>query len=338
MIKSGNSVILSEKAISTATNTMTFSAKAGQVALKGLALAGNMVASFLAAFAFQAIITGIDNYIHRVDNAKDALEEFNSSVKEQKDNLSTQESWINENGKRFEELSQGVDEFGHNISLTTDEFSEYKDMTSKIAEMFPTMIKGYNDQNDVILKNKGSVDELTEAYKKNQEAYYADIRSKSSDTFDDFKTAISDDSKNAKLINNIINGKLKLQGTKGSVMSIDGSPVDTVDLANALGKDTFDKILEDKSVKDSLKINTDTFVDFDSLAPALQDVKASRIACCNSGVKDSKSTSVSVLIFKLSLTLLSSNILSKVSLPNALARSTVSTGLPSILMTLPLVP
>lgn len=285
LVKSGNSVILSEKAISTATNTMTFSAKAGQVALKGLALAGNMVASFLAAFVFQAVITGIDNYIHRVDNAKDALEEFNSSVKEQKDNLSTQESWINENGKRFEELSQGIDEFGHNVSLTTDEFSEYKDMTSKIAEMFPTMIKGYNDQNDVILKNKGSVDELTEAYKKNQEAYYADIRSKSSDTFDDFKTAISDDSKNAKLINNIINGKLKLQGTKGSVMSIDGSPVDTVDLANALGKDTFDKILEDKSVKDSLKINTDTFVDFDSLTPELQDKIRDVFTSCNATVE-----------------------------------------------------
>ena len=264
---------------------MTIGAKTANIALKGLAIAGNMVASFLAAFVFQAVITGIDNYIHRVDNAKDALEEFNSSVKEQKDNLSTQESWINENGKRFEELSQGIDEFGHNVSLTTDEFSEYKDMTSKIAEMFPTMIKGYNDQNDVILKNKGSVDELTEAYKKNQEAYYADIRSKSSDTFDDFKTAISDDSKNAKLINNIINGKLKLQGTKGSVMSIDGSPVDTVDLANALGKDTFDKILEDKSVKDSLKINTDTFVDFDSLTPELQDKIRDAFTSCNATVE-----------------------------------------------------
>lgn len=264
---------------------MTIGAKTANIALKGLAIAGNMVASFLAAFVFQAVITGIDNYIHRVDNAKDALEEFNSSVKEQKDNLSTQESWINENGKRFEELSQGIDEFGHNVSLTTDEFSEYKDMTSKIAEMFPTMIKGYNDQNDVILKNKGSIDELTEAYKKNQEAYYADIRSKSSDTFDDFKTAISDDSKNAKLINNIINGKLKLQGTKGSVMSIDGSPVDTVDLANALGKDTFDKILEDKSVKDSLKINTDTFVDFDSLTPELQDKIRDVFTSCNATVE-----------------------------------------------------
>jgi hypothetical protein len=264
---------------------MTIGAKAANIALKGLAVVGNAVASFLAAFAFQAVITGIDNYIHRVDNAKDALEEFNSSVKEQKDNLSTQESWINENGKRFEELSQGVDEFGHNVSLTTDEFSEYKDMTSKIAEMFPTMIKGYNDQNDVILKNKGSVDELTEAYKKNQEAYYADIRSKSSDTFDDFKTAISDDSKNAKLINNIINGKLKLQGTKGSVMSIDGSPVDTVDLVNALGKDTFDKILKDKSVKDSLKINTDALVDFDSLTPELQQAIRDAFTSCNATVE-----------------------------------------------------
>ena len=283
--KSDDVAKLSTEGFKASIGNLSIGAKAANIALKGLAVVGNAVASFLAAFAFQAIITGIDNYIHRVDNAKDALEEFNSSVKEQKDNLSTQESWINENGKRFEELSQGVDEFGHNVSLTTDEFSEYKDMTSKIAEMFPTMIKGYNDQNDVILKNKGSVDELTEAYKKNQEAYYADIRSKSSDTFDDFKTAISDDSKNAKLINNIINGKLKLQGTKGSVMSIDGSPVDTVDLVNALGKDTFDKILKDKSVKDSLKINTDALVDFDSLTPELQQAIRDAFTSCNATVE-----------------------------------------------------
>lgn len=283
--KSDDVAKLSTEGFKASIGNLSIGAKAANIALKGLAVVGNAVASFLAAFAFQAVITGIDNYIHRVDNAKDALEEFNSSVKEQKDNLSTQESWINENGKRFEELSQGVDEFGHNVSLTTDEFSEYKDMTSKIAEMFPTMIKGYNDQNDVILKNKGSVDELTEAYKKNQEAYYADIRSKSSDTFDNFKTAISDDSKNAKLINNIINGKLKLQGTKGSVMSIDGSPVDTVDLVNALGKDTFDKILKDKSVKDSLKINTDALVDFDSLTPELQQAIRDAFTSCNATVE-----------------------------------------------------
>lgn len=131
-VKSAKTGELTTEGFNKSIGNLSLGAKAANIAMKGLVIAGNMVASFLAAFAFQAVITGIDNYIHRVDNAKDALEEFNSSVKEQKDNLSTQESWINENGKHFEELSQGIDEFGHNVSLTTDEFSEYKDMTSEM--------------------------------------------------------------------------------------------------------------------------------------------------------------------------------------------------------------
>ena len=67
--------------------------------MKALSVVGNMIVFTLIAKGIQLAATAIDNYIHRVDNAKDALEEFNSSVKEQKDNLSTQESWINENGK-----------------------------------------------------------------------------------------------------------------------------------------------------------------------------------------------------------------------------------------------
>ena len=71
--KSDDVAKLSTEGFKASIGNLSISAKAGQVALKGLALAGNMVASFLAAFVFQAVITGIDNYIHRVDNAKDAL-------------------------------------------------------------------------------------------------------------------------------------------------------------------------------------------------------------------------------------------------------------------------
>ena len=259
--KSDDVAKLSTEGFKASIGNLSIGAKAGQVALKGLAIAGNMVASFLAVFAFQAVITGIDNYIHRVDNAKDALEEFNSSVKEQKDNLSTQESWINENGKRFEELSQGIDEFGHNVSLTTDEFSEYKDMTSKIAEMFPTMIKGYNDQNDVILKNKGSVEELTKAYEKNQEAYYADIRSKSGDSFDNFKTAISGDKKNAEILGKIIDGNSIQYGLK-----LDGK-----DVYNNLKEVLDDEALKElnKQTPFNLSDGKNTYT-FDDLTPELQ--------------------------------------------------------------------
>ena len=259
--KDAQNVVAAANGNKVALDGLTKSSKAAELGMKGLAIAGNMFLSIGISFVISEGIKLIDNYIHRVDNAKDALEEFNSSVKEQKDNLSTQESWINENGKRFEELSQGVDEFGHNISLTTDEFSEYKDMTSKIAEMFPTMIKGYNDQNDVILKNKGSVDELTEAYKKNQEAYYADIRSKSGETFDNFKTTISGDKKNAEILGKIIDGNSIQYGLK-----LDGK-----DVYNNLKEVLDDEALKElnKQTPFNLSDGKNTYT-FDDLTPELQ--------------------------------------------------------------------
>lgn len=48
LVKSGNSMVLSEEAIVNATNTMTIGAKAANVAFKGLAIAGNMLAMYLA--------------------------------------------------------------------------------------------------------------------------------------------------------------------------------------------------------------------------------------------------------------------------------------------------
>lgn len=185
----------------------TLSFKAGQVALKGLALAGNMIVGILAGFIISKAIERFDNYVHRVENAKNALDEFNSSVKEQQKDISSQESWISENGKQFEELSKGVDKYGHNISLTSDEFSEYKNLTSQIAEMFPTMVTGWNEQGGAILKNKGSIEELTKAYQENQDAYYANIRSKSKKTFDDYKTETKGDVEKKNTIEELMNGK-----------------------------------------------------------------------------------------------------------------------------------
>jgi hypothetical protein len=38
-----------------------------------------------------------------------------------KSELENQQKWIKENGARYQELARGVDETGHNVSLTTDE-------------------------------------------------------------------------------------------------------------------------------------------------------------------------------------------------------------------------
>ena len=68
--------LMNKESLSTLTTSLektTLSAKAGQVALKGLAIAGNMLLSIGISFVITEGINLIDNYIHRIDNAKGAL-------------------------------------------------------------------------------------------------------------------------------------------------------------------------------------------------------------------------------------------------------------------------
>lgn len=248
--------------------------KAGQVALKGLAMAGNIVAGILVGFVISKSVEVLDNYIHRVENAKNALDEFNSSVKEQQKDISSQESWISENGKQFEELSKGVDKYGHNISLTSDKFSEYKNMTSQIAEMFPTMVTGWNEQGGAILKNKGSIEELTKAYQENQDAYYANIRSKSTKTFEDYKTETKGDAKKKNTIEELMSGNLSSRSIRnilgkeeGQLIDIDNNKgISSAEIQNALGKDLYNKLYEELKKMPIGKFDAS----FEDLSPELQ--------------------------------------------------------------------
>ena len=183
--------------------------KAGSVLKSFGATLGSMAVSWAISEVISWAATAIDNYVNRVKYAKEALDDFSSSVKEQEDSLSSNKQWIEQNGDRYAKLAKGVDDYGHNVSLTTDEFSEYRNITKEIANMFPEMVSGYNDQNDAIIKNKGNVEALTKAYEDQKKAHYASIRTNAGDTFDKYKNAVEDDGKNAQTLNNFINGSKK---------------------------------------------------------------------------------------------------------------------------------
>lgn len=189
--------------------------KAAGAAMKSLmATLGSMAAMWAIGEVISLATTAIDNYINRVKYAKEALDDFNSSIKEQQDGLSSQKEWIDKNGAQYEKLAEGVDKYGHNISLTSDEFTEYKNLTKEIAETFPSMVSGYNDQNEAIIKNKGSIEALTRAYEDNQKAYYNDILSKSGDTFNDFKTMSKDELSKKNQLSDLINNKISKEQTE----------------------------------------------------------------------------------------------------------------------------
>lgn len=93
---------------------------------------------------------------------------------------------------KYGELSKGVNALGENVSLTADEYAEYRDIVSTIASQIPGLVTGYNSQGDAILGCAGSVDKLTEAYKNLIIEQDNDILDSGKDIFKDFKNDIRD--------------------------------------------------------------------------------------------------------------------------------------------------
>lgn len=130
----------------------------------GWAILG-VTAIFSLGKAYDALTDSVDEVKDKTD---DLMSSFNSAISKANGNAKSVESIAS----RYEELSKGVNKLGKNVSLTTDEYSEYNNIVNQIADMFPTLISGYTDEGNAILSLKGNVNELRDAYKKAQaEAY-----------------------------------------------------------------------------------------------------------------------------------------------------------------------
>ena len=185
-------------------NKNTISAKAGQVALKGLSIAGNMLAMLAISKGIELAVKGIDNLIHSAEHCKERVDELMSSYQSALDKANSNAKTIENLAGKYEELSKGVNNLGENVSLTTDEYAEYNDIVNQIADMFPTLIQGYTNEGNAILKLKGNVGQLRDAYKEaQQEAYNTLITtgedSDGNDIIEDYHNVLSNDNPFIKL-------------------------------------------------------------------------------------------------------------------------------------------
>lgn len=85
---------------------MTIGAKAANIALEGLKMAANMIAGMLIAEGIQLAITAIDNWIHRVEKANEAMDKATSEYASAKSVLEETTSQLNEQNKRIDELNK----------------------------------------------------------------------------------------------------------------------------------------------------------------------------------------------------------------------------------------
>lgn len=165
----------------------------------------NLAASFaiglaiqVASLAISALIDHIKSLSYTAEEAKEALEDFNSTQSGITSNISK----INELKGRYEELAKGVDENGKNVSLTKEEYDEFKSIVDKIVEISPNVVKAYNTQGEALLDYKNLIEESTESLKEMSEqetsAYLAEYPKIYKGQRSDFKNAHSNAEKAVK--------------------------------------------------------------------------------------------------------------------------------------------
>lgn len=193
------------------------------------AIAAIGVAIYGAVKAYDAFTDSIEEVKERTDAL---LDTYNSAISEANSNAKTIEGLA----EKYETLSKGVNNLGENVSLTAEEYSEYNEIVNQIADMFPTLVRGYTDEGNAILSLKGNVEGLRDAYKEAQmEAYNLLIVSgKDSDGNDILKDA-----------NNVINNaKMGSLFGKGATLGGNKQAIEYIDeISKIFSQDNYKDIL-----------------------------------------------------------------------------------------------
>lgn len=119
--------------------------KLGSVGKTALSFAGNVMAMMLVSKGIEAATKAWDNYSHSQEKAIERGDTALSNMKSNQEKIASAQTVLEniksdkvtlangEESTRFEQLAQGVNSLGQNISLTTDEFAEYNSMLDQMS-------------------------------------------------------------------------------------------------------------------------------------------------------------------------------------------------------------
>lgn len=154
-------------------------AKAGKaIKVLGVALgkaAVVMAAVKLATLALSKAWDYLDkNVIHRAENIKQEVEELQKTFEEAKDTFDDNLNTLTTSSDtsvyatlqdEFNALTNGVDKYGNNISLTSDQYERYKSICEQIVGIQPSIAAGYDSATKAIGRNASVLSELIELQK-----------------------------------------------------------------------------------------------------------------------------------------------------------------------------
>lgn len=170
----GTKIVL--KDLTDGTGTVATGMQTAAKASKLVAGVGNVLASAAGAIAVGAILSGVvklTNYVIKLadhtEEAEFAINAYNEAMSKSESNSKT----VNDIADDFNRLAKGVDDQGHNISLTNAEYEQYKNHVQSIIDIYPELVQGYNREGQAIVNRNTLIQDAI----KLQEEYNAAARS-----------------------------------------------------------------------------------------------------------------------------------------------------------------
>ena len=129
------------------------------VGLQAATMALDAALSMGISLAIGGLISGIDYLVHRNEKLIESANEVTNTYRDQAKTLSEGITSLQEQQNDFDSLAKGVDEYGNNISLTTDQYKQYQSIVSEILGYSPELIAGYDEEGNAIAKKNGLIEE-----------------------------------------------------------------------------------------------------------------------------------------------------------------------------------
>lgn len=130
-------------------------------------------------------VSHIGNSEKQLANLRQEFTKITESIQSTSDDFNSLNSSFESVVPRLVELSRGVDELGGNVSLTSEDYAEFVELNNKIAEMFPQLVTGYDENGNAMLSLSYSAETLTDSLNDLLEAERELSQQKMADDLDD---------------------------------------------------------------------------------------------------------------------------------------------------------
>ena len=235
----------------------TLGAKAAELGMKALAMAGNMLLSFAASFVVSKVAEKLYATATAAKTAKENSESLATSLSKMQSEYAENSSKIDELSKKYDELSSGVNDAGLNVSLTSSQYDEYKSVIKQLSEIMPELTTRFNEQGEAIGFVGGKLKDTKKKYQEYRQDQAINFLGEGKDgkTYDDIVDNLNNQEELgvgqtlASVFSNLFNSK------KGAIESMSNKEkIDKIDKIvdvynkSANSKEAYDSILENGDI------------------------------------------------------------------------------------------